>query len=105
MDIRFGNNGYSNERQILFPKGFLDWMKGNAEIWEEFERRALELAQFKKYYGARTIIESMRFDTDVQSKKENSQYKINNNYIPGIARLWMQMHGHKYPNFFHLKNV
>lgn len=35
----------------LFSPDFYDWLKENTHIYEEFERRALRVAQFRKHYS------------------------------------------------------
>lgn len=68
---------------------FLDWLKDNTFIYDEFESYALQLKHSGKHsqYSARAIIHKMRWDrlfTDVGSK-----YKINFNCTPYMARLAM----------------
>ena len=55
----------------------------------------------RKRYSARTIIEVLRWDSDLREK--NKLFKISNNMVPGMARLWMARYGRKHPRFFNLR--
>lgn len=79
-----------NKNPDLFRPDFYNWLKDNIHIYEEFEKRALRVAQFRKHYSARTIIETMRHDTAIRELKGN--WKLNNNYTPCQARLFSLMH-------------
>jgi hypothetical protein len=77
----------------LFRKEFRDWLTSNWSIYLEFERRANALwAQGRKHYSARTIMEAIRFDTDMREKPNELDVKLNNNFIPDCARLYMLTH-------------
>lgn len=77
-----------------FTPRFLEYITNNMPVYEEFERRALRLwASGRSHYSARTILESVRHDTDIHEVA--SEYKINNNIIPDCARLFAIMHPDK----------
>lgn len=77
-----------------FTSRFLEYIVHNMPVYEEFERRALRLwASGRTHYSARTILESVRHDTDIHEVA--SEYKINNNIIPDCARLFAIMHPDK----------
>lgn len=87
-----------------YPEGFWRWFEGNKQIWYEFERRALRMARTgRKRYSARTIIEVLRWDTDLADT--DVLFKINDHYTPGLARLWMETHGRTYPGFFAMRSI
>lgn len=89
--------------QHRYPAGFWHWMKDNAHIYMAFKNFALQMAATgRKRYSARTIVEVMRWQTDL--KDTDKQWKINGNYVPGLARLFMSDHGDKYPDFFLLRD-
>lgn len=78
------------KNQDLFRSDFYQWLSENRHIFEEFERRALKVAQFRQHYSARTIIETMRHDTAI--RELSGDWKLNNNYTPCQARLFSLMH-------------
>lgn len=81
-----------------YPDGFFHWLQKNRHIWLEFEQKALQMARIRKRYSARTIVEVMRWHSDL--KEAAPLFKLSNNMTPGMARLWMEKHGRKYPKFF-----
>ena len=86
-----------------YPEGFFHWLRNNQHIWKAFEEKAYIMAAVAKRprYSARTIIEVMRWDSDVREKKP--LFKISNNMVPGLARLWMAKHGANHPKFFSVR--
>jgi hypothetical protein len=85
----------------LYPDGFFHWLDQNQHIWTAFENKAFVMACVRKKYSARTIIEVMRWDSDLREK--NKLFKLSNNMTPGLARLWMAKHGARHPNFFSIR--
>lgn len=90
------------ETRDLYPDGFFHWLQFNDHIWMTFENKAITMAYMRKRYSARTIIEVMRWESDIREK--NKLFKLSNNMTPGLARLWMAKHGARYPKFFNLQN-
>lgn len=85
-----------------YPAGFWKWFMENRDVYREFERRALMMARTKrKRYSARTIVETIRWDTDINDS--DTMFKINDHFTPGMARLWMKTHGEQFPKFFELR--
>ena len=85
------------------PDGFTHWLSKNQHIYNRFEVLALRMAEKNhKHYSARTIVEKLRWDTDIADT--DVQFKINGNFVPGMARLWMKTHGKRYPNFFRCRD-
>lgn len=85
-----------------YPPGFFQWFMSaeGIAVWQEFERRALTMAQRRDRYSARTIMEVIRWETEL--KDGSVLFKISNNWVPGLARYWMRLHGKRYPRFFSL---
>ncbi len=84
-----------------YPEGFHQWFKSEdaQRIWRAFESRALRMARTgRERYSARTIIETIRWHSDLRDG--GAAFKISNNWVPGLAREWMNRHGKQYPNFF-----
>ena len=91
-----------HDDRLKYPDGFFKWLQFNPEIWEMFEDYALRMAMYRKRFAARTIIEVIRWNNTIKQKGDPT-FKISNNMIPGMARLWMAKYGHKYPKFFNIK--
>ena len=74
-----------------FRADFREWLVENWHVYQEFERRALCLWRAgRRHYGARSIYETMRYDCAIGEL--GSEFKLNNNAAPSLARLWMMMH-------------
>jgi len=97
-----------------YPDRFFHWLQFNDHIWEQFERHALSMAAKRKRYSARTIIEVMRWNSDLREQAAKPHpvsgrpirpplFKMSNNMTPGLARLWMVKHGKNHPKFFQLQ--
>ena len=94
---------YEKKYGDLYPEGFFWWLSANPHIWKAFEEKAYIMAAVAKRprYSARTIVEVMRWDSDLRENKP--LFKISNNMVPGMARLWMHKHGKNHPKFFSLR--
>lgn len=89
---------YIRLHQDEYPDGFFRWLQENRHIWKDFEQKALEMAQHRERYSARTIVEVMRWHSDLREKRP--LFKLSNNMTPGMARLWMAKYGNYHPKFF-----
>lgn len=93
------------EREVFegYPLGFFDWLETEEgqSIWVDFEKRALQMAKVRDHYSARSIIQVMRWHTAL---KDGTEFKINNNWSSGLARYWLQKHGHKHKRFFRIRD-
>lgn len=89
---------YAIDHQLEYPDGFFKWLADNQKIWKAFEVKALEMAAMRSRYSARTLVEVLRWHSDL--KEKNPLFKLSNNMTPGMARLWMSKHGRQYPGFF-----
>ena len=95
---------YARDHEHEYPEGFFWWLRENYHIWKAFEEKAYVMAAVakRKRYSARTIIEVIRWNTDLHDSEKT--FKINDHYTPGLARLWMAKHGKDFPKFFELRN-
>jgi hypothetical protein len=85
-----------------YPDGFFRWLADNYGIFCEFEKRALEVRSAgRKHFSARIIIENIRWHTLLRDK--DATFKINNNWVPGLARLVMRIHP-ELDGMFELRN-
>lgn len=76
-----------NKHSDQFSKEFLEWFPQNNHIWIAFVSETSKVinAGFK-HYSAKTIIHVLRHHSALAEK--NSEWKINNNISPYIARLF-----------------
>lgn len=88
--------------RLDYPEGFFHWLQFNDHVWKMFEEYALQMAQHRKRFSARTIVEVMRWNNTIRQKKDKT-FKLSNNMTPGLARLWMAKYGDRYPKFFSLQ--
>jgi hypothetical protein len=90
--------------RIKYPDGFWKWLAdpNNKKLYDQFSKRASQMALRRERYSARTIIEVMRWNTDLSDSNET--FKIGNNMVPGMARLWLHEHGQRHPKFFQLRD-
>jgi len=87
----------------LPPKKFWNWLEENWHIQEEFEERSNDLWNAgRDHYGAQAILETIRYHTLLA--EEDSQFKINNNWSPFLARITM-LRNPKLRGFFKLRKV
>ena len=71
---------------------FRDWLADNFHIWAAFERAALAVwDRGRKHYSAQTIVELLRHES-VLREAPGSEWKINNNVRPDLARLFMAVY-------------
>lgn len=72
-----------------FRPEFDSYVMENWPVYVAFEQRALRVAEYRNHYSARTIAEVIRHDTAIG--EIGGDYKINNNFIPDLARLFALM--------------
>lgn len=74
----------------LFRPMFLSWLGQNTGIFLAFEQKALyRWRSGREHYSARRIFEELRNDSGMS---EEGAYKLNGNYCPDAARLFMLLH-------------
>lgn len=76
-----------------FRDDFPAWLQANHAIYAEFERQAELVASRRDHYSARTIAEVIRHNS--QLAEVGGAWKINNNRIPCMARLFAILHPEK----------
>ena len=84
-----------------FRNDFAGWLAANKPIYAEFERQSLMIASRRDHYSSRTIAEVIRHNS--QLAESGSVWKINNNRIPDMARLFSLRHP-QHAGFFELRN-
>jgi len=84
-----------------FRSGFLDYAVANWHLYEGFEERAFQMAKTgRTHYSAKTIIQVLRFHSDLA--EVDSAFKVNDNWAADFGRLFMLRHP-KYLGFFKTK--
>jgi len=70
---------------------FLGWLFVNPHVWRAFAEKAVQARKYENRgrFGAKAIIEFLRWDTVVAEK--DITFKINNNNAPDLARLVMDV--------------
>jgi hypothetical protein len=68
---------------------FAHWLTQNWHVWEAFARKADQVWNCgRRHYSARTIVEVLRFESSIA--EVGGEFKVNNNYAPDLARLYME---------------
>lgn len=74
------------------PDDFREYHEANPQIYRAFRRYALDtIRKGFSHYSAKGIFELIRWHTGVAA---NGEFKINNNYTPHYARMFMN----EFPN-------
>jgi len=85
----------------FYSDEFLTWLADNFIVYEAFEDSSAKVINVGyHHYSARTIIEVIRHQFAIREISGN--YKINNNNIPDLARLFMKLHP-VYDGFFEVR--
>jgi len=75
------------KNEELFCEEFTEWLPNNLHVWDAFVGEAMKVRNKGfKHYSARTIIHVLRHHSVVQ--EQGSEWKINNNHSPYLARLF-----------------
>lgn len=81
--------------------GFLRYHFDNPHIYDAFRSYALRaIARGYRHWGAKGVFEVIRWESAVRGDDE---FKINNNYTPLYARLFMNEHP-EHEGFFRLRD-
>ena len=73
---------------------FKEYHKEHPHIWQLYKKYALKIAMQGKKFGSNMIMEKIRWESYFL-KKEGDIYKVNNNYSPHYARLFLR----EYPEY------
>lgn len=69
---------------------FSQWLVENFAIFKRFAQEADAVRQVREHYSARTIWEHIRHETVL---RERGVFKLNNNFAPSCARVYMHLRG------------
>ena len=70
-----------------YPVDFFAWLSRNQKLYRLFCIKAKQMAAIRDHYSARAIIHAIRWETDLRDSE--STFKVNNNWTPYMARLFM----------------
>jgi phosphorylcholine metabolism protein LicD len=74
--------------QELEARRFLKYHDNNPEIWAAYEKEAFRLiASGYEYISSKGIFETLRHNPEI--KKENKEFKVQNNHTPHYARVFV----------------
>ena len=74
-----------------------EWLPENGEVYRLFEASARAVAQKREHFGARCILEKIRFDFAV--RETNSAFEVNNN-LGGLLSRHFTLINPRYEGFF-----
>jgi len=73
----------------MYRADFATWLLTNPHIWSAFAREASRVwGRGRRHYSARTIVEVLRHESALA--EVGGEWKITNNVIPDLARLYVQ---------------
>jgi hypothetical protein len=76
---------------VRFRPDFPAWLETNMALWESFEAQANAIwSRGRRHYSSRTLWEVMRHETLL--REAAGDFKINNNFAPDVARLYLLMY-------------
>lgn len=85
-----------------FRPDFARWLCDNFQIYEKFESHGRIMGAKRSRYSARTIVEFIRHHTALREK--DSEFKITNNVIPDMARLFSMLNP-QYADLFEFRST
>jgi hypothetical protein len=70
---------------------FQDWLEKHPDVYVHFVRLALRLKRAGRgHYGAKAIIEYLRFQSALDTRGPEEPYKLSNSYTSRLARKAME---------------
>lgn len=92
-------------RDATFEERFERFLELHPEVYTEFKRMAQQLlARGIKHYGAKAIMEVIRYHRTVSMEGQGEPFKVNNNYTSRIARKLMD-DDERFVDFFETREL
>ena len=92
-------------RRLGVEERFTRWMEAHPEIYAEFKRIAGELyARGIGHYGAKAIMEVIRFHRAMSGQDESNPFKVNNDYTSRLSRKLMAEDA-RFADFFETREL
>lgn len=93
---------FNNQLLLKYHPDFKQWLRENEAVFLRFDQEANKLrAAGRTHYSARTIAEFLRHETAVS--QIGGELKLDNNVVPDMARLYMELTGPAALGFFSLR--
>lgn len=84
---------------------FLKWHDANPVVWKLFEQKALALVKSgKKRWGAKAIMQVIRYERAEKEGGQFDDYAVNNNYPAYYARVFALKHP-QFKDFFEFREI
>lgn len=94
-----------SSRDATFEERFNRFLDLHPEVYTEFKRLAFQLvARGVTHYGAKAIMEVIRFHRTVNAQDEREPFKINNDYTSRLARKLID-EDTRFTHFFELREL
>lgn len=85
----------------IHETAFEAYHRDNPPVYEAFVRFTMQAIRAgRKHVGSKDVVEKIRFESAVSEK--NSEFKINNNFTPFLARKFMKDYP-RYAGIFQLR--
>ena len=92
-------------RNATIEERFARFLERHPEVYSEFKRIAGDLlAHGIRHYGAKAIMEVIRFHRAMSGQDAQEPFKINNNYTSRIARKLMD-EDERFVDFFEIREL
>ena len=83
---------------------FAVWHEANPRVWDLFVQFTFDVIRAgRPYYSARDIVHRIRWHTNIEMRAVD-EFKINNNWSPYYARLFVQAFP-EYEGFFEMRSA
>ncbi len=93
---------YEEERRPkTLAETFAEWHEKNPHVYALFVRFALQAAERRPYFSARTVLHRIRWHTTVETVGDD--YKVSNNWSPFFARMFERDHP-EHKGFFRMRD-
>lgn len=94
-----------SSRQATFEERFARFLELHPEVYAEFRKIAGDLlARGKQHYGAKAIMEVIRFHRAMSGQDEREPFKCNNNYTSRLVRKLME-EDERFKGFFETREL
>lgn len=89
LETPYGPVHFTLDEQGEYPARFFEWINSNWHVYQAFVDLAREgHRRGLRHWGAFAIINVLRWQTAL--RENASEFKVNNNYAPGMSRLAMR---------------
>jgi hypothetical protein len=95
----------ATEQQESIQERFESWCARHPDVYEEFKKIACQLLdKRRKRYGAKAIVEVIRYHRAISGADETEPFKVNNNFTSRLARKLVD-EDERFTDFFELREL